>query len=141
MQLWKAGFGYADAPKRWSNRFAGDQKNLGAKQCALDPCIFVYYDSKDALVGIIAVHVDDVRLTGTEDWIESILPKLKQLFEWGEWEGQNFRFTGVNHRGGRGQWSSFDVTSYIAKLKPVDLTRLSQLIQDGQQSVEGRAAS
>lgn len=135
-QLEKAGFGFKDAPKKWNIRFPKDQINLGAKQSALDPCIFMYYDEDKQLYGVCGVHVDDVRCARSPRWMSEIRPQLKALYHWGEWQEFNFRYTGVTFRGIQAKWTSMDMSNYIECLKRVDLSNLKKLIDEGQESIK-----
>ena len=135
--MWKCGFGYGDAPKRWGDKFAKDQVKLGAKRCSLDPCIYVWYDdASDEIIGVVGVHVDDARMTGNAKWFATVWPQEKELYEWGEWEEMQFRFTGVTHKGEVGKWASLDMEHYISHCKPLELDNIGHLIEPNQNHLE-----
>ena len=55
----------------------------------MEPCLYMKYDAKGELVGMIIVHVDDFQIAGA-DWSEDYkaeVDNLKTLYKWGaEWK-------------------------------------------------------
>ena len=52
-------YGTTCAPLRWFSRISEIFKRSGWSQCAVDPC-FYRYSENDVLIGMAAIHVDDI---------------------------------------------------------------------------------
>eukprot|EP00913_Durusdinium_trenchii_P032182 g30134.t1 len=76
----KAGFGLAESPRLWYQRFSRDVAGIGGKELHLAPGVFAFYDPEGHLCAMLAVHVDDVRFISSEEAEEQLWPKLKNLF-------------------------------------------------------------
>ena len=83
--------------------YPGRPDSIGAQTCPLDPCIFCWYDEKKDLCGIVAVHVDDARIAGNRQWYNEIFPEINNLYMWGSWDEDNYKYTGVTYNGRTGE--------------------------------------
>lgn len=97
-KITKGVFGLLDAPRLWYQRCSKDLIGLGAKQCLLDPCIFLWFTQGvcSALYGIIVLHVDDMRAMGSQEWVDTVFGRIKALYVFGAWEMNEFRYTGLH---------------------------------------------
>ena len=95
---------------------------LGGKRCHLGPHTYAWYNGQTGeIVGKVGVHVDDVRMTGNEEWFPTVWQKPKELYEWAEWEGVQSRCTGVTYKGEVSKWASLDMEHYTSHRKPIDM--------------------
>ena len=65
----KAVYGLADAPLAWYQSFRRSLESLGCRRSAFDQCIYYVYSKHGShdLIGIVAVHVDDMIRGGTRN--------------------------------------------------------------------------
>lgn len=119
---------------------------MGAKKCHTDPCLYAYYKDKNGvinfqelknqkdilknviLIGVLGVHVDDVRCTGDKLFEKEVKPKLQSLYEWGEWECMKYKYTGVLHDGSQGEYLTYSMEGFLKTLEPVDLKNATNLL-------------
>jgi len=59
MKLESAVYGLRNAPKRWYERLRDDLIKLGRRMHSIDACLFMFYDNRGQLVGIVGAYVDD----------------------------------------------------------------------------------
>ena len=81
----KAGFGLAESPRLWYQRFRRDIIAIGGKELQLAPGVFSFFDTEVKLWATLAVHVDDVRFICSPVAEVELWPKLKGLFTFGDW--------------------------------------------------------
>ena len=98
LELKKGVYGLCNAPRLWWRKLRQVLLTLGFVELKLLPCVFVMWNFDDnakpvSLQGILAVHVDDVILTGN-DLFERVLVKLKQQLTFGKWYHREFEYTG-----------------------------------------------
>ena len=70
-ELIKPVYGLVDAPKLWWDSLTKTLKQLGMIQSGLDSCIFYSRTQSGALQGIVAFHVDDLLIGGTEEFFKN----------------------------------------------------------------------
>ena len=81
----KAGFGLAESPRLWYQRFRRDIIAIGGRELQLAPGVFSFFDTEVKLWAMLAVHVDDVRFICSPVAEKELWPKLKGLFTFGDW--------------------------------------------------------
>eukprot|EP00913_Durusdinium_trenchii_P012521 g11757.t1 len=81
----KAGFGLAESPRLWYQRFKRDIMSIGGRELALAPGVFSFCGPDGQIWALLAVHVDDVRLICSPRAEEDLWPSLKRLFTFGDW--------------------------------------------------------
>ena len=81
----KAGFGLAESPRLWYQRFKRDIMSIGGRELALAPGVFSFCGPDGQIWALLAVHVDDVRLVCSPRAEEDLWPSLKRLFTFGDW--------------------------------------------------------
>ena len=57
--------------------------NLGWKQHPLVVCLFMTYNKKEELIGIMGVHVDDVLTCGIGCEYQHDIDDISNTFKWG----------------------------------------------------------
>ena len=88
---------------------------------------------------MVAVHVDDARIAGNTKWYNEIFPKINNLYKWGSWDEDNYKYTGVTYNGRTGENVAYHLRDYIDKVPDVDLTNLTKLVTDPSQRGDERA--
>ena len=85
-RLRKAGFGLAESPRLWYKKFKRDIESIGGQEWRLMPGMFSFFNHKNEVYAMMAVHVDDVRLIVQQEQEQSLIEKLNGLFSFGEWK-------------------------------------------------------
>jgi hypothetical protein len=90
----KTVYGLADAPLAWYNSFTKALQGLGCRQSRMDSCLYYAYSRHDPheLIGMIALHVDDMCLRGNEEFETRVLAPLKSPFK--HWHKSKGMFVG-----------------------------------------------
>jgi len=87
-------YGLKQSPRCWNYALDKQLKELGFKQTASDPCLYVYVDSEGELL-VVAIYVDDIILGGRhETKLNQMKLQLSQKFEMKDL-GQLHHFLGV----------------------------------------------
>eukprot|EP00971_Amphidinium_carterae_P345858 6487025-Amphidinium_carterae.2 len=97
--LLKCAYGLADAPRSWWKKLTRVLLTVGFTQCTYDPCLFMLHKNegqKRDLVGLIALHVDDMLCAGDGALWDQIMFELENKIQFGEREYESFTFTGVH---------------------------------------------
>ena len=115
----KAGFGLAESPRLWYQRFSRDVAGIGGKELRLAPGVFAFYDPEGHLWAMLAVHVDDVRFIGSEEAEEQLWSKLKNLFTFGDWvhPQEDTKFCGRRERQNADYSITIQMNEYSKKVK------------------------
>ena len=82
-----------DAPLQWWKCFTAFLVGIGLKQSELDPCCFYYFHER-VLHGVIALHVDDMVLGGSDVFLESIVRRMREKFPFKHWITKQGEFLG-----------------------------------------------
>ena len=53
-------YGQANAPRQWFLHVLDVMTRLGWVQHSLDPCVFLYRNSKNEVTAVLGIHVDDI---------------------------------------------------------------------------------
>ena len=96
-ELVKCVYGLCDAPRSWWESFSKTLKNLGMRQSELDPCTYYWYHEGE-LQGLVALHVDDMIIGGSEEFHEKVLFQLRQVYPFKHWKTGGGKFLGRNIR-------------------------------------------
>ena len=119
MKLEKAAYGLAEAPRAWFLRLSREMRSVGLTQSALDPCLWTLRKS-GKLLGICGIHVDDILGGGSKE-MDKVLQDLKKKLPFGDYRTYTIRYTGVEIRQNRHDFSiEVGQESYIDSLLPVE---------------------
>ena len=115
----KAGFGLAESPRLWYQRFSRDIMSIGGKELRLAPGVFAFYDPEGQVWAMLAVHVDDVRFIGSEEAEHKLWPQLKSLFTFGDWvhPKEDTKFCGLWERQNDDYSITLQMNEYSKKVK------------------------
>ena len=118
--LRKSVYGLRSAPREWWITLYSTLREIGFKQSKHDLAVFVYCSSSGETVGAIAVHVDDVLATGSQDF-ENILRLVEKKFQTRDRTVDTFTHLGIQvHRSHDGS-VELSQSNYIGKLAPVTI--------------------
>ena len=95
-RLKRACYGLVDAPLEWYRSVSEFLEGLGLQRTWSDACTWTWR-VRGELRGVISGHVDDFLFAGgsqDKEWQE-ILRKIRERFQWGDWEQDNFIQCGV----------------------------------------------
>ena len=124
VQILKACYGLANAPREWYNSCDETFRRLGFERCRTEPCCWIYrVGGRDAaaqgevrppregedvetlpgtlehkeVLGMICGHVDDFLICGPPDHPEwqRLRAELQKAFVWSDWERYTFYHCGV----------------------------------------------
>ena len=93
-RLKKVLYGLKDNPRAWYVRVDQFLRSLGCKSVTAEPALY-YFAIDDRLEGVIARHVDDFYMAGTEKFHSQVVSKLMNEFVVGGLEIEKFVFCGV----------------------------------------------
>ena len=80
LSLLKAIYGLRQAAHYWNNEITAKIIQLGLSRCDADPCLFTKFDGNGKLILLIAIHVDDLLLTGAEAELTQAQQGLSSAF-------------------------------------------------------------
>ena len=92
----KAVYGLTDAPLAWYQSFTRTLRELNCKQSKFDGCLY-YAHSKhkpNHLIGVVAIHVDDMCLGGNEEFLRDVVEPLKRKYPFKHWHVGKGEFLG-----------------------------------------------
>ena len=123
----KGSYGMKDAPLLWYLTHTGAVEELGCVRSRLSKALFLHYDAKGKLDGMIGIHVDDDLITGTKQFFDTIIATLRKKFCFGKWHTANVPGESLIHCGRRvtrGHDGSvhLDMQDYIDSVSPIKLT-------------------
>ena len=113
-------YGLSDASLKWYTKvkkFVTDNNGIISK---IDPSLFLWYNTKQAVVGIMTIHVDDFLCTGDNGFIESFISKLQENFAVGKIETKCFKYLGLNIKH-EGNIVTLDQQNYVDNLSKIDI--------------------
>lgn len=73
-------YGLKQSPRQWNKKLHEFLEGIQLTQSLNDPSMY-FIKEKGNLQGLIVTHVDDIAVTGTNEFIKSFLTKLKNKFE------------------------------------------------------------
>ena len=88
-------YGFKDASRGWMQALDEDLRKLGMTRSHFDRGLYMYYEN-NILVGLIAVHVDDILISGPLSMYNKIIEPLKSKYVIGSEDQGYFTFTGWN---------------------------------------------
>ena len=91
LRLKKAGFGLAESPRLWYQRFKRDTEAIGGKEWKLVPGVFSFFDADSKVIAMLAVHVDDIRFIVQPAEESRLCALLNQKFNFGDWKAPTTR--------------------------------------------------
>ena len=94
-QLLKGLYGLKEASMLWFKEVTAFFKTNNCKGLTGDLAAFVCHQD-GRLVGLVVIHVDDITLTGTEAWLDSITKELRMRFKISKEVIGDFVYTGIN---------------------------------------------
>ena len=131
MLLNKPCYGQADAPRRWWMEADSRLQSIGLRPHRLDPCLYLSFNSKNKLDGLVVLHVDDMLGAGDEltddnpSWRRRIA-QLKSTFNFREWQnGQDLEYCGAEITVHNIETDGFSLrhSKYAKKLKPITIDK------------------
>ena len=118
----KAVYGLIDAPKEWFGKLRTTLEEIGLVASVLDPCLY-YARKGNQTIGALAVHVDDIISTGTAEFEETILQRLKQTFPFKHWKVNEGEFLGRYLKKNTDGVIEIGQQEYSEKLTGIEITR------------------
>ena len=113
-------YGLLDASRKWYLRVKEELWKLGIHCSKFEPSLF-YYQNNDSLDGILITHVDDFCWGGTENFRDSILKALKNIFSIGTEFEQSFRYLGLSITQKQNFNITLDQIQFIHEIKSVEM--------------------
>ena len=80
VRLKKALYGLKNSPREWNIELTGHLMRIGLVRSVLDACLFIKVVD-GMVVLILAIHVDDIIITGVGDEITWVVEKMKEAFQ------------------------------------------------------------
>ena len=96
-KLWKLKvplYGLNDASLQFYLKCKNVLISVGCKQSQVDPAMFFKFNKEGKLIGIIISHVDDFLHAGNNNFKESVVKKLAEIFQMGKTEVKQFKYVG-----------------------------------------------
>ena len=118
-RLKKTVYGLCDAAGAWYNRVSSALCSLSVERCDLEPSLF-YWLIGGELKGIICVYVDDLLWSGTNEFENEVIGKIRELFLIGSSETDTFKYIGLNLTS-EGSKTTIDQNQYAASLSKAEL--------------------
>ena len=113
-------YGLKDAPRAWYERVEQELRRLGGRRSVFDEAMFLWFDDKLMLIGMLISHVDDFVYTGTVDWLHRVMGALMLKFKISAHCKGSFKYIGLNVV--QTSWSvQVDQQKYVGNLKEICL--------------------
>ena len=120
-------YGQNNAPSAWFQEFVKVALDCGWIQSKLDPCLFTLRDSsKQTLVGVMGVHVDDTAIGGEGPLFEASVQKLRKRFPYRKWRINEGEFCGAWYKQHEDKSISMNMSSFVDKIRSVNIPKGSQ---------------
>lgn len=143
LEMQKGVYGLCNAPRLWWRRLRQVLTQIGFTEMHMLPCVFVYW-ARDAggerkqLMGLLAVHVDDMVVAGSAEF-ETVLTAMKGELSFGKWYVREFDFLGRHLRQREDFGIEISQPSYAEKIPRVPVTRAQLAQEDLKVTEETRA--
>jgi len=96
-KLKKGLYGLREASRLWYDELVQDLEKHGGVKLTGDPgCLVFHRDG--VLLGFVLIHVDDLFISGEEDWANDIVNKIKARFRVSKELVESFVYTGMSVR-------------------------------------------
>ena len=128
-------YGLADAPREWYNRVREVLIELGGKVSLYDHSLFLWFNQKNQLIGLLVTHVDDFVYCGLLSWHENVMGKLFNIFEISKQALGSFRYIGLNLEQS-GCEIFVDQDCYVQELKSIEIDADRQKMLDSKLTEE-----
>lgn len=130
IEIIKGVFGLVTSPRLWWEKLAEellattvevDGERLAFQHHPMDPCMFVLRNGEGVLRGCLLTHVDDLLMAASGPVMKAVQRALSSVFPIGDWESEDFDYTGTNIKQKDGV-IELSQRSYInARLETVDV--------------------
>ena len=137
-QLRKCVYGLSDAPRRWYVKLRNELVKLGVAVSEYDSSLF-YFRKGSELIGIMACHVDDIVWGGTNEFRDSVIAKVCQVFQISKKCTQAFQYIGINMSQKDDGSIHIDQSSYANRLSFIELS--PEAISDKDRSLKEKEKS
>lgn len=132
----QSAYGLIDAPRLWWKRLSKDLAKLGWQKCQTEPCLLHWRNSAGEWKGIAMHHIDDVCFGGdeTDAELNSMMEKVRKLYDWGTWESDDFDQTGIHVVQNADFSFNLDQETYATELKPITISHARRADMDSELS-------
>ena len=120
-------YGLKDASRGWYLELDKALKGLGCKVSLVDNSFYTWSDSKDRVLGILAVHIDDILFAGSAVFHREVIGKIKSRYVIGSEEEEHFTFTGWDLK----QCKDFIELTQTSFTERIDLNKYKPLLAAG----------
>ena len=129
VEVCKYVYGLAEAPRQWWLCLSGELEKLGMRRSVLDPCCF-YWHHQGQLQGIIAFHVDDLIMGGSQAFHETVLGALRARFPFKHWVQGEAKFLGRRLRQREDFSIVCDQEEYASQVRSVHISKERRRLKD-----------
>lgn len=119
--LKKCVYGLSDASLCWYNKVKEVMLDSGSQVSTVDPAVFYWVD-KDGLKGLLASHVDDFIWSGSDNFEQNFIERIRKKLNVGREEIDTFKYVGLNLTSDENK-ITLDQHHYIKSLEPIELTK------------------
>ena len=122
LKVEKAIYGLIDAPREWYDKLRKSLESIGFQKSKLDSCLYYAWEGQQ-LIGSLAVHVDDLIVTGNTSFHRHYVDVLRKMFPFKHWKTNAGDFLGryiVKKDDGS---ITVSQEEYCEKLKTIELSR------------------
>ena len=122
-KLWlllQGAYGILDGGRLFYLRLAEQLQHLGMHKVHSDGAFFTYV-KEGKLLGLIALHVDDLMIAGNDQFQADIVSNLKKTFLFSKIEDKTFKYCGSNITANNDGSIQLDQNDYIDTLKKMDI--------------------
>jgi len=93
-KLKKGLYGLKEAARKWYDELSTELIKMGRQKLVGDPGCFIFHrDGK--FVGFVVIHVDDIIIAGTPEFVLETVGKLKERFRVSKDQIESFIYTGM----------------------------------------------
>ena len=115
-ELQKGLYGLKEASMLWFKEVTAFFKDNGGQALTGDLAAFVFHQNGQ-LIGLVVIHVDDITLSGEDDWLQKITAELRSRFKISKEMMGDFVYTGINVTQDPGGVIRLDQNHYVDGLE------------------------